>query len=45
MATPLRELDIDLITRGHLERGSSAARVRRDVLAETIERYWSSRRS
>jgi arsenate reductase (thioredoxin) len=41
MATQLRELDVDLITRGHLERG--LARLREEFAgtfsAETVERY------
>jgi arsenate reductase len=41
MATQLRELDIDLITRGHLERGIESLREQfaGTFSAETIERY------
>jgi arsenate reductase (thioredoxin) len=41
MATQLRELDVDLITRGHLERGLESLRSEFQGIfsAETVERY------
>jgi arsenate reductase (thioredoxin) len=41
MATQLRELDVDLITRGHLERGLASLRLEFQGIfsAETVERY------
>jgi arsenate reductase len=41
MATQLRDLDVDLITRGHLEKGLESLRERfaGSFSAETIERY------
>jgi hypothetical protein len=41
MATQLRDLDIDLVTRGHLEKGLEALRdeLAGTFSAETVERY------